>query len=161
MTVSIGYIRLDIDKLRSVHQIGSRNYKVRSVDSVESHTGKTDIVRTKRRTGSKNTHSGIAAELWRTNGQRMIFGRCVELPQKPDVRETVKPSYCIGTVKFGLKNNSALQFLDQTALSRDSELCRKVRVNFCNRFHSVTFSAFFKSIISNHVQKNNVGYLKK
>ena len=59
-----------------------------------------------------------------------------EIPNEPQMRESVESAQGIGHTKFRLEDDTALQRGDKSALTRNAELAVEIGVNVRDRFHS-------------------------
>ena len=95
------------------------------------------MVGTERTARGPYTHAPVATQTGRTNGgtPRLAVMRLAEIPQKPDVTETLEPSQGIGIAKLRGEDDAGRQTNDQAALTGDSKLGGEVGVDVCNDFH--------------------------
>ena len=141
-------IGLYIINRSAVQYVRALDYKHRPVRSAapyfnEPDARKSEGVRTKRRTGGKYAHSRVSSESRRTDGKtRGLLTRFGKFPDKPEVGISFYTAYCVvGAERFFKYYHAFVR--GYAALTRYTELGRKVRPYFCNGsyFH---FSTPFK-----------------
>ena len=142
VTIRKGQIGLDVQDGCAIHQVGSIHTDDRSltgveVDGQDAYAGQADVVGTERTARGPYTHAPVATQTGRTNGgtPRLAVMRLAEIPQKPDVTETLEASQGFGIAKLRGEDDAGRQTNDQAALTGDSKLGGEVGVDVCNDFH--------------------------
>ena len=143
MGVGVGEIGLDIKNRCSIHQIRTADTDHSAsgcipVDPRQFHGRQADGIGTEGGTGGEHTHTGIPAQLGRTDrgvpaAASVRCGLSVfrKLPQEPQMRVFFQSPERIGIPVFRLEHDNRFH-RGQSALSGNSEFSRKVVVDMCD-----------------------------
>lgn len=141
MGVGKGQVGLDVQYGGAVHQVGTLHVYHRALggvrfDAEDADRGETDIVGTERRARGPYTHAAVAAEAGRADGRRpLVRVGHAEVPQQPDVGETLQAAQGIHVAVLGGEDYARLQAVDQSALAWDAELTIEVVVDVGYGYH--------------------------
>lgn len=138
VAVAIWDVGFDVEDRGSIHQISTGYMEngaiLRLLDTQQFHTGQAQIIGAEGRTSGEDTHSGIAAKSWGTDGGRPVLTDSLgELPDQPQVGKTFDTPEGIRVSEFRFKNDDGAKFFNKAALTGDSEFCRKIASHFCDR----------------------------
>ena len=143
--VRIRKVRLYIDDRRHIHKIGTGygehgTERVRILDSLKLHRGKSERIRAKRRASSEHAEFFVSSEARRTDRKRMLAVRNGgNASYQPQMRELLYPADGIRICESRLEHDPRAQTVHDAALSRDAELGRKIRPDVSDRAYRIFF----------------------